>query len=940
MTRGQRTSLLDYLHERTAREEIRRLSDRELLGCFTEQRDEAAFAALVSRHGPMVLRLCRRLLRHSHDAEDVFQATFFVLAKKAASVRWRESVAGWLYRTAAHLALHARTAAARRRTHEGQVRTASPADPLAEITLRECQQALDDALARLPEKYRTPLILCCLEGESRDEAAQQLGWSLQTLKGRLERGRELLRNLLERRGVTLVAALASVTLVRDAGAAVPPSLAKVASQAAVLFAGRAAATAALPVRAVALAEGAVKGLFTVRVTFLALLLLALAVAVPAVLLSQASDTAAPDVPPTPPSPATPRLDMAGDLLPPGALARLGTVRFRHGGLVTTLVYFPDGKTVASGALDDVIRLWDAASGKELRRLPGSHLAVAPDGKTWASWGGRSTGEKICLWDFTGRRLHEFTRRGRAYTATFSPDGKVLAVGGGCARNLNQLSLWDVTTGKELPAPQMGEQYDSVHRLAFAPDGKTLATSGDDDHTVRFWDLRTGKELAPLGYNGQALAYSPDGKILALEGYEKADPRNWTPLIRLFDVATRKELRQLRGLKGGCRALTFSRDGAILVAGDGAGLIHWWEMATGNELRAPAGHPDAVTALAFSPDGRTLASGSQDRTLRLWEVATGKPRQPSPGHQGEVSSVALSRDGRTVITAGWDKTIRLWDARTGLERRRLLGHQEPVRSLVLSPDGKTLVSYGSSVWQGDGVLRLWDVGTGRELSRGSRVQYSSPALAFFPDGKTLATAADFAVCFLDIATGKKQARTARVQGGVVFIAVASDGKSFAWGSPTDHFHLCDSGGKELRRFSGLKDSVGWAGFSPDSRQLFTLQASYNEGGTVRLWDVATRKELRRFRAGERGFLTAAVSPDGKTLATGGADGTVRLWDVEGKERRRFHGHQGGSGLLNSPSHLGGVVSLAWSADGKLLVSGGADTTALVWNVTSAADAPPR
>src|SRR6266480_335314 len=155
---------------------------------------------LVRRHGPMVLRVCQRLLHNWHDAEDVCQATFLVLASKAASGHWQASVAGWLHQVAYHLARKAQAAAVRRGVHERHVVDRPVPDLLETITGRELQAVLDEELARLAEKYRAPLVLCYLEGATRDEAARQLGWALGTLKSRMERGRELLRIRLARRG--------------------------------------------------------------------------------------------------------------------------------------------------------------------------------------------------------------------------------------------------------------------------------------------------------------------------------------------------------------------------------------------------------------------------------------------------------------------------------------------------------------------------------------------------------------------------------------------------------------------------------------------------------------------------------------------------------------------------------------------------------------------
>src|SRR5262249_29881512 len=156
---------------------------------YQVQHEEPAFEALVRRHGPLVLGVCRRLLHNWHDAEDAFQATFWVLARKAGSITRKESVAGWLYQVAYRAAVKARTRAANQQQQERKAQPKPSTDPLAEVTGRELLGVLDEELQRLPQRYRTPLVLCYLEGKTRDEAAQELGWSVGTLKRRLEQGR-------------------------------------------------------------------------------------------------------------------------------------------------------------------------------------------------------------------------------------------------------------------------------------------------------------------------------------------------------------------------------------------------------------------------------------------------------------------------------------------------------------------------------------------------------------------------------------------------------------------------------------------------------------------------------------------------------------------------------------------------------------------------------
>lgn len=227
MPKAPLTTLVQQLKAMVAGPRLKAETDRQLLDRFAQTRDEVAFAALVERHGPLVLGVCRRVLRHDQDAEDVFQATFLVLARKAGKVLWQESVRSWLYQVAHRLALEARTRNYRRQAREKAF--AAEPKPVEELSWQEVRAVLEEELARLPAKFRAPLLLCCLDGKTRDEAAEQLGWTVGTVKGRLERGRKLLKSRLTRRGLTLSAALFTTLLGQAASAAPVPALLTVAT---------------------------------------------------------------------------------------------------------------------------------------------------------------------------------------------------------------------------------------------------------------------------------------------------------------------------------------------------------------------------------------------------------------------------------------------------------------------------------------------------------------------------------------------------------------------------------------------------------------------------------------------------------------------------------------------------------------------------------------
>jgi RNA polymerase sigma factor (sigma-70 family) len=255
------------------------LTDGELLECFLARRDEAAFAALLRRHGPMVLGVCRRVLRNEADAEDAFQATFLVLVRKAASVVPRQRVGNWLYGVAYHTALKARAMNRKRRAHERRAGAmAAPAAPAEDW--QQLQALLDEELSLLPDKYRIPIVLCELEGTPLKTAARQLDWPLGTVASRLARARALLAGRLARRGVTLAGgALAAVLCEGAATACVPPPLAVATVQAAALVAAdKAVPAGVISAPVAALTEGVVKGMFLTKLKVVTAVLVTIAAA--------------------------------------------------------------------------------------------------------------------------------------------------------------------------------------------------------------------------------------------------------------------------------------------------------------------------------------------------------------------------------------------------------------------------------------------------------------------------------------------------------------------------------------------------------------------------------------------------------------------------------------------------------------------------------------
>lgn len=269
MAQGQLKNVIGYLVGLARGPVGGELSDRDLLRRFAVERDQEAFSALVRRHGPLVLGVCRRLLRQEQDAEDVFQAVFGLLARKADSPFWHETIGNWLYGVAYRLALRARSQATVRRRHEEQAATMNGTTTTRDAPRSELGPLLDEELQRLPERYRMPLLLCYLHGQSREDAARQLGWSVGAVKGRLERGRDLLRERLVRRGLAVSAALLPGALAQEALAAIPEALIRSTTQAVV------AGTLSAP--AAALLQGAIQAMFWTKVKAACIGLLAVAV---------------------------------------------------------------------------------------------------------------------------------------------------------------------------------------------------------------------------------------------------------------------------------------------------------------------------------------------------------------------------------------------------------------------------------------------------------------------------------------------------------------------------------------------------------------------------------------------------------------------------------------------------------------------------------------
>ncbi|MCZ4120283.1 NACHT and WD repeat domain-containing protein [Streptomyces sp. H39-S7] len=556
----------------------------------------------------------------------------------------------------------------------------------------------------------------------------------------------------------------------------------------------------------------------------------------------------------------------------------------HTGGVTSVVFSPDAKTLATASTDQTVRLWGAATHQQIGQPLTGHtggiasVVFSPDGRTLAT---ASTDQTVRLWDVTthqqiGQPLTGHT--GAVTSVAFSPDAKTLAT----ASTDQTVRLWDVTTHQQIGQPFTGHTG-AVASVVFSPDGRTLATASAD-RTVRLWGAATHQQIGQLltGHTGgiASVVFSPDAKTLATASTDQT--------VRLWDVTIHQQIGQpFTGHTGAVASVVFSPDGRTLATASYDQTVRLWGVASRQQIgQLLTGHTGGIDSVVFSPDGRTLATASTDQTVRLWGAASRQQiGQPLTGHTGGIDSVVFSPDGRTLATASTDQTVRLWDVTTHQQiGQPLTGHNDSVYSVAFSPDAKTLATASA-----DQTVRLWDVTThqqiGQPFTGHAGAVYS---VAFSPDAKTLATAgADQTVRLWDVTTHQQI------------------------GQP----------------LTGHTDAVASVAFSPDAKTLATAGADQ----TVRLWDVTTHQQIGQPFTGHTGGVDSVVfSPDGRTLATAGYDQTVRLWDVTAHQ-------QIGQPLTG---HTDPVASVAFSPDGRTLATAGYDQTVRLWDVDYVLDVLPK
>ncbi|MFO0881389.1 MAG: M56 family metallopeptidase [Gemmataceae bacterium] len=602
--------------------------------------------------------------------------------------------------------------------------------------------------------------------------------------------------------------------------------------------------------------------------------------------------------------------------------------------ILTVAVSPDGRTLAVGGEERLVKLVDVATGSVRQVLEGhedfvTHVAFAPDGKRLAT---ASFDGTIKLWEVgTGKLLHTLTgHENWVFSVVFSPDGLLLASGG----YDRTVRLWEVATGKALAT--LDKHRAGVRAVAFSRDGKLLA-SGGTDRAVRVWDVAKREVVHTLKGHDNAvrdLVFSPQADLLASAGEDNT--------IRLWDLHEGKSIATNRA-NAVVRALAYSPAGRHLVSvdeGNNVRLLDGANLAVTWTSNAAFNQPP--TSVAFGPRAETLIVGSLDQTVAIWQGQVSPRGALATLHSGdqEMNAVAYSPDGRWLALAGHDRALRVRDARFGQRRASLEETPTAAFGMALSPNGKLL-----AVACYDNCVRLYDAGTRKLVARLDGYKERVWTVAFSPDGNRLATASGSygnadqpgEVRIWDVPGRKPLFDIPDVEASAMAVAWSRDGKWLAVGTRDGRARLHDAATGKLRHdLKGHTETVRFACFSPDSRYLAT--AGMNDR-TIRIWSVETGAALDRLEGHSNGVNCVAWSADGKLLAAASAPGKnekdppgVWLWQV-GQEKgkltfqppRRLQGHRNN------------CLACALSPDGKLVVSVGGvyaeEGEAFVWETAT-------
>lgn len=634
------------------------------------------------------------------------------------------------------------------------------------------------------------------------------------------------------------------------------------------------------------------------------------------------------------------------------------VQMGHGRYISSIAISSDEKFILSGSMDYKMKLWDAASGKEIRDFGVigwiTVVALSPDGRYALS--GSTSGnpaESLKLWDVvSGEEIRTFSGNTEYINdAVFSPDSQYVL----SADNSKTIKLFNVSTG--LPVKSFRGHSESIKSMAFSPDGKYII-SGSDDKTVRLWDVSTGNEIKSFtGHTGcvESVSFSPDGRYILSGAGDKS--------LKLWDVASGKVIRTLGINSESSIAVNFSPDGKLILssagneirlfdAGSGEVLSTTTTGLTGCAAFSPGGsfivlssgtimkswdfkkhrftqefisYLNSINSVAFSADGRYILSAAGS-IINLWDVQNGKKFKTLTGHSGNVNSAAFSTDSRCVVSCSDDGTIILWDVDSAKAIRNFSGHGGAVNCVVFSSDGKCVLSGAD-----DGQLIIWDTATGNKIRTFEGEYGAVLSVAWSPDGKyiimgTAGASDEFderGTVLWDARTGKLVDVLSGFPGETQAVAFSPDGKYAISSSPDYCIHFWEPGtGKYIKSLSGHKLPIYALAFSPDGK--YVISSSW--GFTIKLWEVESEKEIKEFYGHSDSVHSVVFSPDGKSILSGSSDGIMRIWSIKTDQWVGFLNHSNGKdwlifdsdGYWDSSRHGGDLVAMVqgmncWNID---------------------------
>jgi WD40 repeat protein len=594
--------------------------------------------------------------------------------------------------------------------------------------------------------------------------------------------------------------------------------------------------------------------------------------------------------------------------------------FTVGSPVNSAVFSPDGTKVLTASDDGTARIWQAATGRVLTivhgpRLTGFRASYSPDGTKFVT---NSADGQATIWDAaTGRRLLVLHGPDTAVNAVnFSPDGKkiVTADANGTA------IVWSATTGRQLSVIRYRA---AINDANFSPDATKVVTADADD-TAIIWNATTATEIKALeGHTEEVLtaAFSPNGsKIVTASADETAI---------VWSATTGKELTILEGHKDLVNSAAFSPDGSEVVTASADGTAIVWSAAAnafgyGAQLTVLRGHSAPVDAAAFSPNGREVVTAGDDGTVKLWAASTAERVRQLVGLSEPVTSTVFSPDATKVLAASDDGSAIIWDARTGTQLAMLRGGEGPLFSAQFSPDGREVIAASNAS------------ATIYSASDGSPVEsqhYGVPVagVAFSPDGTeavsalTNGTAIIWSVsrgARLRTLVGQAPSAQSEVSDALAGRAAAfsPDGRTVVTAAGDDAIIWSASTGRQLHVLHGHVAPVTSAAFSGDGSKLVTTSVD----GSAIVWSASSGKELIALRGNAATVFGAAFSrTDGDDVVTASANGTAVIWDVNSGQPLTVFG-----GAAVGP--VESVESAAFSPNGREVVTGGADGMVSIWS----------